>query len=276
MWPFTLHGIYNAGPKPHKRRGASFKMDFYAMGKAFEVLGLLLALAGALCADSRNQVFDDFTMPLPVKPGETLILGIVGGWERWDNPARCIRRTAIVLKRKKLPGVHVETVENHKLALGHELVRKAFDFDEDGALSPAEAAQASVILFGQSLGGRAVLYLARTLNEWGVPVRLAFVIDGYGRDDYTVPPNVAAAANTYQRDHILLKGARQLHPEDPKRTRILLNRQVTYRGRARTIDTSDDLLRHRVFMGAHSLMEHDPEVWDEVIAKILEAIPARD
>lgn len=246
------------------------------MDKVLQVLGLLLALAGALRADSRNQVFEDFTMPLPVKPGETLILGIVGGWERWDNPARCIRRTAIVLKRKRLPGVHVETVENHKLELGQELIKQAFDFDGDGVLSPVEAARAHVILFGQSLGGRAVLHLARTLNEWGVPVRLAFVIDGYGRDDYSVPPNVAAAANIYQRDHLFLKGASELHPEEPERTRILLNRRVTYRGRAHTIDASDDLAKHRIFMGAHSLMEHDPEVWDEVIARILEAIPARD
>jgi len=237
---------------------------------------LTLLLTGLLSADSRNQTFDDFTMPMPVEPGDTLILGIVGGWERWDNPARCIRRNAIVLKRKKLPGVHVETVENHKLELGEELIRKAFDFDSDGKLSPEEAEQANIILFGQSLGGRAVLYLARTLNEWGVPVRLAFVIDGYGRDDYTIPPNVATAANIFQRDHILIKGARQLHPEDPARTRILLNRQVSYKGRAHTIDTSDDLPKHRIFMGAHSLIEHDPEVWDEVIARVLAAIPARD
>jgi hypothetical protein len=237
---------------------------------------LLLAAASSAPADSRNQVFSDFTMPMPVKSGETLILGIVGGWERWDNPARCIRRTAIVLKRKKLAGVHVETVENHKLELAHELVKKAFDFDQNGELSREEAARANIILFGQSLGGRAVLYLARTLHEWGVPVRLAFVIDGYGRDSYAVPPNVAAAANIFQRDQLILKGAAELRPEDPSSTRILLNRRVSYKGRAHTIDTSDDVARHRFFMGAHTLMEHDPEVWDEVIARILEAIPARD
>lgn len=237
---------------------------------------LILAATSSTPADSRNQVFDDFTLPLPVKPGETLILGIVGGWERWDNPARCIRRTAIALKRKKLPGVHVETVENHKLELAHELIKKAFDFDENGEISREEAAQANLVLFGQSLGGRAVLRLSRTLQAWGVPVRLAFVIDGYGRDRYTVPPNVAAAANIFQRDHWFIKGAPLIRAEDPARTRILFNRQITYRGRAHTIDTSGDFSKHRLFMGAHTLIEHDPEVWDEVTARILEAIPARD
>lgn len=246
------------------------------MPRPLHALALLALLAAPLTADSRRQAFSDFTTPLPLKPGETLVLGIVGGWERWDNPARCIRRNAIVLKRKKLPGVHVETVENHRLELAHELIKKAFDFDQNEAISPAEAAGANLILFGQSLGGRAVLTLARTLNDWGVPVRLAFVIDGYGRDPFTIPPNVATAANIFQRDHWLIKGARQLHPENPEQTQILLNRQVTYRGRAHEIDTSDDLPRHRIFMGAHSTLEHDPEVWNEVIARILAAIPRRD
>jgi thioesterase domain-containing protein len=243
------------------------------MSAAWRIVGLALALAGAARADSRRQTFEDFTTPLPLKPGETLILGIVGGWERWDNPARCVRRNAIVLKRKKLPGVHVETVENHRLELAEELIRRAFDADGDSRLSREEAGRANLILFGQSLGGRAALYLARTLNGWGVPVRLAALVDAWGRDDYRVPPNVAAAVNIFQRDHWLIKGASRLHPEDPARTKILVNRQVSYKGRAGAIDTSDDLAKHRIFMGAHSLIEHDPEVWDEVVARILAAIP---
>ncbi len=258
--------------RPHL--SVRFHATIQAVAWLLQPILLLLAASFTALADSRNQTFSDFTMPLPVKPGETLVLGIVGGWERWDNPARCIRRTAIVLKRKKLPGVYVETVENHKLELARELIKKAFDFDNNGELSPEEAAQANVILFGQSLGGRAVLQLSRTLNEWGAPVRLAFLIDSYGRDSYIVPPNVAAAANIFQRDHWFIKGAPLIRAGDPGQTRILFNRRVTYRGRARTIDTSEDFPKHRLFMGAHTLIEHDPDVWDEVIARILAAIPA--
>ena len=195
------------------------------------ILLLICAAAPAARADSRNQTFDDFATPLPVKPGETLVVGIVGGWERWDNPGRCIRRTAIAIKRRELEGVWVETVENHKLELAERLIREAFDFNRDGKLGEEEAKRARVVVFGQSLGGRAALRLAWTLNGWGVGVRLVAIVDAYGKDPYRVPPNVQAAANWFQRDHLFIKGAPLLRAEDPARTRILFNRKVSYKGR---------------------------------------------
>jgi pimeloyl-ACP methyl ester carboxylesterase len=235
----------------------------------------VLSAAGALLrADSRNQAFDDFVTPLPIQPGETLVLGIVGGWERWDNPARCIRRTAIEIKRQFRPGVHVETVENHKLFLAEELIRRALDFDRDGSLSRDEAARARVILFGQSLGGRAVLYLSRTLNDWGVPVRLAVVVDSYGKDTYIVPPNVAKAANIFQRDHLLIKGAPALYPADPTQTKILYNRQVSYKNRK--LPMPEHSPTERFFMDEHAMVEYDPELWAEVVRLITAAVAAAD
>jgi len=233
---------------------------------AFQTI-LLITLAGSvLPADSKNQTFDDFVTPLPVKPGETLVLGIVGGWERWDNPGRCIRRTAIEIKRQFRPGVHVETVENHKLQLGEELIRRAFDFDSDGKLTKEEAGQARVILFGQSLGGRATLWLARKLNEWGVPVRLAMIVDAYGKDAYTAPPNVREAANIFQRDHLFIKGAPEIRAEDASRTRILFNRRVSYKDRRIALEEHSAM--ERFFMDEHAMVEYDREIWDEVVSII--------
>src|SRR4051794_19162407 len=114
-----------------------------------------LLLAMPAFADSINQVFSDFTMPLPVKPGETLVLGIVGGWERWDAPQRSVRRTALEIRDMRIPGVWVETLENHKLYLARELVQKAFDFNKSGELDSSEKAAARLLIYGQSLGGRA-------------------------------------------------------------------------------------------------------------------------
>lgn len=239
-------------------------------------IALAILVAVGTFADSRHQTFSDFTIPMPLQRGQALIIGIVGGWERWDNPARCIRRTAIGLKRMKMPGVFIETVENHKLDLAEQLVRRAFDFNNDGTLAPDEARDARVILFGQSLGGRATLWFARTLHEMNVPVRFAFVIDAYGKDSYVVPPNVRAAANIYQRDHWLIKGADEITAQDPSRTTILYNRRVTYKGREHAIDTSDDTKLHRTFMGAHTLIEHDMELWNQVMRAIAEAARARD
>lgn len=240
------------------------------MARTLQIILVLLAAGALALADSKNQTFDDFVTPLPVQRGETLILGIVGGWERWDHPERSIRRTAIELKRKRLARVHIETVENHKLFLGEQLIRRAFDFDRDGNLSRDEAAQAKVIIFGQSLGGRATLWLSRTLNEWGVPVQLAIIIDAYGKDTYIIPPNVASAANIYQRDHLFIKGAPAIQPADPQKTRILFNRQVSYKGRKLPMPEHSAL--KRFVLDEHAMVEYDPEIWNEVVRLITAAI----
>lgn len=246
------------------------------MRPALHIFLLICCAASAARGDSRRQTFDDFVTPLPVRPGETLVLGIVGGWERWDNPGRCIRRTAIAIKRRELKGVWVETVENHSLELAERLVREAFDFDHDRNLGEDEAKQAQVVLFGQSLGGRAALRFARTLNGWGISVRLVAIVDAYGKDPYIVPPNVLAAANWFQRDHLFIKGAPELRAEDPSRTRILFNRKVSYKGWRGEIQIDEQSRLQTFFMYEHLLMEFDMPLWREVEAIISEAALGRD
>jgi pimeloyl-ACP methyl ester carboxylesterase len=243
---------------------------------ALHIFLLICCTACAARGDSRRQTFDDFVTPLPVRPGETLVLGIVGGWERWDNPARAVRRTAIAIKRRELNGVWVETVENHSLELAERLVREAFDFNRDGKLGEDEAKQTRVVLFGQSLGGRAALRLARTLEGWGVGVRLVAVVDAYGKDPYTVPPNVRAAANWFQRDHLFIKGAPLLRAEDPARTRILFNRKVSYKGRRGEFEIDEQSRMQTFFMGEHLIMEFDMPLWREVQELVIEAARGRD
>ncbi len=235
---------------------------------------VLCLLTSALRADSRNQEFSDFVTPLPIQPGETLVIGVVGGWERWDNPVRCIRRTAIVLKRKHIPGVHVETVENHKLELAEQLVRKAFDFDHDGSVSKTEAAHARVIVFGQSMGGRAAIWLCRKLEEMGIQVRLLVVVDAYGRDSYELPPNVREAANYYQREHLVLKGAPELFPNDKTRTHILVNKEMSYK--KSDVEIPEFGWVKRFLMDEHLRMEFDRRVWDKVEAMLISAAGAHD
>lgn len=240
---------------------------------------LLWGLVAAACyaapaaADSRKQEFSDFTTPLPVARGDRLVIGIVGGWERWDNPMRAIRRTAIAIKRRRLPGVHVETVENHSLELAEQLVQRAFDFNRNGKLEPDEAADAAVILYGQSLGGRAALRLGRRLNEWGVAVPLLITIDSFGRDSYVVPPNVRRAANYYQREHLYIKGAPELRAQDPARTQILFNRKLSFKDRD-DVEAEEHSWLQRFFLDEHARVEYLPEVWEEVEKMIVEAARA--
>jgi pimeloyl-ACP methyl ester carboxylesterase len=221
-----------------------------------------LVLAGILVADSKNQVFSDFTMPLPMKPGNILVLGIVGGWERWDAPHRAIRRTALELRESHLPGVWVETVENHKIELAQELVKRAFDFDSSGQLDPAEVSAAQIIVYGQSLGGRAALRFCGWLKDQQIVVRLVVVVDAWGRDPYTVPSNVLAAANFYQRDVGPVRGAPKIVAIDARRTHVLGNWQYRYEGR--TVEMPGEPLIRRWFMRSHLKMEYDPEPWTRV------------
>ena len=236
---------------------------------ALSLLGSLLLVSPAF-PDSRNQVFSDFTTPLPIKPGEVLILGIVGGWERWDAPQRCIRRTALQLRDRHFPGTWVETVENHKIELAQQLIARAFDFDKSGTLDPSERSAAQIILYGQSLGGRATLRLCRWLNAQGIRVRLAVIVDSYGRDPYTVPPNVALAANLYQHDPGPVRGAPSIQAEDALRTRILGNWKYSYKGR--DVPMPGEPLTRRWFMGSHLKLEYDPEPWTRVIDLIVSAV----
>src|ERR1041384_7955228 len=131
------------------------------MQRGVVLTGVLLVSAAYLSGSSKNQEFSDFTTPLPLKPGDALVLGIVGGWERWDAPQRGVRKTALQLREMKLPGVYVETVENHKLNLAEQLVEQAYPHD------PKHTAR--LILYGHSFGGMSAVKLSRQLEARGIP-----------------------------------------------------------------------------------------------------------
>ena len=231
---------------------------------------VILFFAAPLLADSRNQVFSDFTTPLPLAPSDTLIIGVVGGWERWDAEHRIVRRICLRLRERKLPGVYVETVENHKMNLAAELVNRAFDRNRDGSLDAEERQNARLILYGQSLGGSAVVRFARELNAQQVPIQLTMQIDSVGKGDKVIPPNVKTAVNLFQRDTWPVVGEKNIVAEDPSRTRILDNLQFRYWGK--DVDLSEETWVRRIFTRGHTKMEFDPEVWQKTESYILEAL----
>lgn len=243
------------------------------------VVGLfvcLLLATSPLAADSKNQVFSDFTTPLPLKPGDTLVIGIVGGWERWDAE-RIVRRAALKVREQQLPGVYAETVENHKIQLALELLEQALDWNGDGELDEDERAGARLILYGQSLGGSASMRLARELKDRGIPVLLVVMIDSYGNGDRLVPSNVRAALNVYQRDHLVIKGERTFEAEDPEKTVILGNERRYYRGKGseelQNAHYREEAWHRRVFLGSHLKIEYDEEVNQLLQKTILDHIP---
>lgn len=238
----------------------------------FRASVLCLALAAGAGA-ARGQRYQDFTTPTPLEEGDVLILGFMGGRESWDNDKRGVRKLALKLRSMKLPGVHVETVENKRRKLAIELIRNAFDRDRDGRLDERERASARVVVYGQSFGGAAVVKLARQLEGMGVPVLLTVQVDSVGRGDKVIPSNVRRAANLFQRDGLIIRGEREIRAKDPAKTMIVGNFKFDYEGKK--VDLSEVSWLKRLFQAAHTKMDHDPEVWALVERLVLDAVSAR-
>jgi hypothetical protein len=231
---------------------------------------LVMSAFGAGCALFYGQKFDTFITSTPLAVDECLVLGFLGGLEAWNSEDQGVRKLALQLRAKNLPGVHVETLEDRRRALAIELIRRAFDRNRDGVLDAQERASVRLILYGMSFGGAAVVKLARQLKAMDVPVLLTVQVDSVGRDDAVIPSNVAAAANLYQTDGVVIRGERTIRAEDPSKTRILGNFHFTYTGKA--VDLSAIPWYKIILRRAHAKMNADPDVWSKVGELVVDAI----
>jgi hypothetical protein len=239
---------------------------------------VLIALGSGLLSSSgcvfvRGQRYHHFTTRTPLKENQTLVLGFLGGRESWNNPRRNVRRLALKLRAQHPDMLHVETVENKKRHLALELIRHAFDRNQDGQLDAQERAGVRVILYGHSFGGAAVVKLARELDRMGVPVLLTVQVDSVGRGDQIIPTNVARAANLFQRNGWFIRGEPEIQAEDPTRTEIIGNFEFDYRNKK--IDLSEVSWMKKIFRSAHTRMDFDPAVWamvEELIVKEIERL----
>jgi hypothetical protein len=214
------------------------------------------------------QSLHDFTTPTPVPEGSTLVIGFLGGWEPWDSPERSVRRLA--LKLREQPGFYAESCGNHNRDTAMEFLHRALDADANGEIDAVEAKRVRIILYGQSLGGWAVLRTARDLEKWGVPVALTVQIDSVGVGDNVVPANVRSAVNLYQHEPLTIQGETEIRAADPTRTQILANRRFNYGLLGGPKPTG---FWRKKFGGAHAKMESDPKVWNMVESFIFEAAP---
>jgi pimeloyl-ACP methyl ester carboxylesterase len=201
-----------------------------------------------------------FTTPVPLNPGDTLVIGFLGGFDHWDDPHRGVRKVALNLRDRSIPGVYAETMENHKHHQATELILQAFK----------DRSFARVILYGQSLGGSAVIKTARELQDLHIPVMLTVQIDSVGLNDRTIPANVAAAANFCQREPFSIIGRNRIRAADPSKTAILANTQFHYPLGDHSVEPES--WKRKALGGAHARMEADPAVWAKVEQLIIEAI----
>jgi hypothetical protein len=234
------------------------------------LIAAMLLLVCSISCLGRAQRYQDFTTRTPLGENETLILGLMGGREPWNNDRHCVRRLALTLRSMNLANVHIETVENEKRSLAIELIKNAFDRNHNGRLDPEECRSARLILYGQSFGAAAVVKLARQLQKIGVPVMLTVQVDSIGLDDAIIPSNVARAANLYQRNGWFIRGEPEIRAEEPTKTTIIGNFKYDYSNSK--IDISKVSWMKKSFRIAHTRMEHDAGAWARVEELIMASI----
>ena len=157
-----------------------------------------------------------------------------------------------------------------------ELVKRAFDRDQNGLVDASERAQARVVIYGVSFGGAAVVKFARDLHALDISVLLTVQVDSVGRGDGLIPPNVRRAANFYQQNGTVIRGEGPIRAEDPERTTILADCRVNYD--KRKVDISHVNWFKKLGRVAHTYISYDPEVWSRVERLILQesAAPRND
>jgi hypothetical protein len=227
-------------------------------------LVLLLTFTAAAGAQS----FEELALPMPAPRGKTVAIGFLGGMDRWNNPERGVRGTALRLREQ---GLVAETFANRKLGLAKKALLKALDCNADGRVDATEAAEARVILYGQSLGGNATVRMARFLNSRHIPVLLTVQVDSFGLGDKIVPPNVKAAVNFYQKERFTIRGEAEIRAADSTKTHILGNYEYEY-----PIWMPSAWQSWRtVIGGGHARMEADPILWSRVEGMILAAAQSK-
>ncbi len=202
-----------------------------------------------------------------------LVIGFVGGFVKHDNLVHSEVQLAARLRRSYLPGVDVETFESYNGEKAWEKVRSFLDPNHDWTLTPAEKSNARIIIYGHSWGGSEAITLARKLEKNGVPVLLTIQVDSVSKireNDGVIPANVAQAVNFYETNG-RLHGRPSIRAADPTRTKIVGNFRFDYRQSA--YNCSAYPWYDRVFSKAHTQIECDPSVWNQVESLIRTELP---
>jgi len=222
------------------------------------------------CAYFADQQYYHLSTPTPLNDDKLLIIGFLGGSQRWDDDSRGVRKLAVKLDDLNFSNVEIETFQNKRRDLAMEFIQHALDRNEDNHLDAQERASARLVLYGQSLGGSAVVKLSRDLEKIDIPILLTVQVDSFGWSDHKIPANVYRAANLFQRNEGFIRGEDQISAEDPALTNIIANLEFDYE--SKDVDMSSLPWARQFFTTPHSKMDADPEVWAIVENLILEEV----
>lgn len=180
-----------------------------------------------------------------------IYLGFVGALERSDNKDSGVVQIRNELRGKEFPDVCARSYSPYFWTDGQDWLLMHFP-SHAGELSPDELQHSPrVILVGHSMGGWAMMSVARELRRRDIPVELTIQVDSVGITDYTLPRNVRNGAIFYAHDVLMFLTTKRLRREDPSRTRILA--KVTVAGAGHESITRDPRIRELVMNAVEHL-----------------------
>lgn len=222
--------------------------------------------------------FGEAGAPGPVTPIEiratprAMVIGFVGGFVKPDARAHSTVQVLEHLRNEYREGVYVQSFANRHRNRAYKEILRRLDGDHDGSLSAEEKRNARIVIFGHSWGASETVTLARKLEREGIPVLLTVQVDSVakiGQNDSLIPANVGQAINFYQPDGIV-HGRSQIRAADPAHTEILGNFRYDYK--SKPISCEGYPWFDRILVKAHTEIECDPKVWNQVESLIFSKV----
>jgi len=204
------------------------------------IIKVSLILAGVLLTpvDSRSQ-----NSPAQLNTNKVIIIGFVGGLRSPEDINQGVVQIRNRLRDVNCTDLQVSTFSHFHWRKTYTNIFQAIDLDLDGTLSDEELRQSPrIIIIGHSLGGWAVIKLARRLEKASIPIELTVQLDSVGIGDEMVPSNVKFAINYYQRNQWPIRGEKRIRAENVSSTNIINNiliQNVRHEALARNIQISD-------------------------------------
>jgi hypothetical protein len=225
---------------------------------------VVLCFLGATLSSGEAESPNPAAATATAAAGTATIIGFLGGFVKPRDRVHSTVQLAQRLRNAYPTKAYVRVFENHHGDQAYREILRHLDVDNDGSLSAAEKQQARIIIYGHSWGASETVTLARKLEKNGIPVLLTIQVDSVakgGENDALIPANVAEAVNFYQ-PHGLVHGRPQIRAEDPEHTEIVGNFRFDYR--EKPISCEGYPWFNHILMNAHTEIECDPKVWDQV------------
>jgi hypothetical protein len=228
-------------------------------------------LVAVVCAEAGPAVPVITTKTSSSSPA--IVIGFVGGFVKHDNAVHSTVQVVRHLRKQYASGTYIEAFENRNRKKAYQEIQRRLDVNKDGALSTEEKQNARIVIFGHSWGASETVTLARKLERDGIPVLLTIQVDSVskiGQNDKIIPANVGQAVNFYQPDGII-HGRPAIRAADPDRTEIVGNFRFDYS--THPIQCDGYPWFDRVLVKAHTEIECDPKVWNQVESLIYSKLP---